>query len=91
VPRKLIGNLAPLARAPVIRPTAVYRPGQLQLALGLASHTVSREARLGRLRTAKRAGQVYVLGRWVLEWLEGGEVKKGGGPGANPNPPPGSD
>jgi hypothetical protein len=35
-----------------------------------------REFRKKRLRYAKRAGRVWVLGSWVLEWLEAGEVKR---------------
>jgi hypothetical protein len=37
---------------------------------------LKREARLGRLRVSKRSGRYFVLGQWVREWLEAGEVKR---------------
>jgi hypothetical protein len=61
---------------PVIRPNAVYRPEQLRRTLGLAKNTFGREARLGRLRVAKRGGKVFVLGSWLLEWIQQGEVTR---------------
>jgi hypothetical protein len=60
----------------VIHPRAVYTGASLQAALGLTKTTVAREVRLGRLRVAKRAGKYYVLGAWVLQWLEEGEVRR---------------
>jgi hypothetical protein len=59
-----------------IRPTAVYTRESATAALGLAKATIGREIRLGRLRVAKRAGRYYILGEWLLEWLETGEIKK---------------
>jgi hypothetical protein len=68
---------APPAPPPhVIQPTAVYTVEQLQAALGLARSTVRTERRMGRLRVAKRAGRYYVLGAWLLEWLQAGELKR---------------
>jgi hypothetical protein len=60
----------------VIHPTAVYSMEAGRQALGLKKDTLRREVRLGRLRVAKRAGRYYVLGAWLLEWLEGGEVRR---------------
>src|SRR4051812_28991748 len=68
----------------VVHPRAVYRPAQLREGLGLAADTIAREARLGRLRITKRGGKVYILGKWVLQWLAAGEVKKAR---AGPSPP----
>jgi hypothetical protein len=67
------------ARPPVriIPDDAVFRLGELQAVLGLANNTLRREARLGRLRVAKRSGQLWTLGRWVKEWLAAGEVRRG--------------
>jgi hypothetical protein len=48
----------------------------LQVSLGLKPNTLRREARLRRLRVAKRAGKLFVLGAWVLQWLEAGEVRR---------------
>jgi hypothetical protein len=60
--------------APVIHPNAVYWLTSLTEELGLKANTAAREIRLGRLRSAKRAGRVFVLGSWVMEWLKDGEV-----------------
>jgi hypothetical protein len=43
--------------------------------LGLKKGTLPRELRLGRLRHAKRAGRIFILGRWVLAWLAAGECR----------------
>jgi hypothetical protein len=59
-----------------IHPDAVYNVEALQVALGLTRTTIGREVRLGRLRVAKRAGKYFVLGRWVLLWLEAGEHRR---------------
>jgi hypothetical protein len=68
----------PPARPPVrvVPPDAVFALGELQAVLGLPRHTLKREARLGRLRVAKRAGRLWCLGCWVREWLERGEVRR---------------
>ncbi len=67
----------PLNEQPhVIHPRAVYTVASLQAALGLTRTTVAREVRLGRLRVAKRAGRYFILGRWALQWLEEGEVRR---------------
>jgi hypothetical protein len=42
--------------------------------LSLNASTLRREVRLRRLRAGKRAGKLYFLGSWVLEWLESGEL-----------------
>jgi hypothetical protein len=60
----------------LIHRTAVYSLESGRLALGLKRDTLRREVRLGRLRVAKRAGRYYVLGAWLLQWLEGGEVRR---------------
>jgi hypothetical protein len=54
----------------------VFTIQSLTEALSLRPGTLPRELRLRRLRYAKRAGKVFVLGSWVLEWLEAGEVRK---------------
>jgi hypothetical protein len=41
--------------------------------------------REGRLRIARRAGRYYILGRWLLEWLEGGELPPRQPPDRNGN------
>lgn len=57
-----------------IVPEAVYDLEAARTALGLAKATLGREIRIGRLRVAKRAGKYLILGRWLLEWIEAGEV-----------------
>jgi hypothetical protein len=84
MPRKLAVLNPPQAAPPpapppavrVIPSDAVFHLGELQAVLCLPQHTLKREARLGRLRVARRAGRLWTLGRWVQEWLERGEVKR---------------
>jgi hypothetical protein len=61
----------------VIQPTGVFRPEQLSEALGLCRTAVLNECRRGRLRRCKVSGKVFVLGRWVLEWMRRREAKRG--------------
>jgi hypothetical protein len=60
----------------IVNPQAVYSLEAARGALGLAPATLRREIRLGRLRVSKRAGRYYLLGVWLLEWLEAGEVTR---------------
>ena len=61
---------------PVIDPKAVFNLQQARSTLQLAKNCLPREIRLGRLRVAKRAGKYFILGAWLLEWIEGGEVTR---------------
>jgi hypothetical protein len=63
----------------VIQPTAVYTVEDLRGIFKLGSSSVRREVRLGRLRIAKRCGRYVCLGEWVLEWIEGGELRRRAG------------
>ena len=58
----------------------LYTAETLRCALGLRKSTLAREIRLGRLRVAKRAGRHFLFGKWVIQWLQEGEVcrKRGG-------------
>jgi hypothetical protein len=60
----------------VIEPRGVYSLAAAKEALGLKKETLAREARLGRLRVSKRAGRYFILGAWLLEWVEAGEVRR---------------
>jgi hypothetical protein len=60
----------------VIHPDAVYCLAELTRVLDLKPSSLPRELRLGRLRYSKRSEKVFILGRWVLEWLAQGEVKR---------------
>jgi hypothetical protein len=59
---------------PVIDPKAVFTIDQARGILRLAKNCLPREIRLGRLRVAKRAGKYLILGQWLLEWVESGEL-----------------
>ena len=56
----------------LIQRDAVYTAIHAQAALGLKRSTLSREFREGRLRVARRAGRRYILGSWLLAWIEAG-------------------
>jgi hypothetical protein len=59
----------------VIDPHGVYGVEDAIRVFRLKKSTVRREIREGRLRVSKRAGRYYLLGRWLLEWIEAGEVR----------------
>lgn len=59
-----------------IDPHAAYSVAQATALLGLRDNSLPREIRNGRLRCSKRCGRYFVLGRWLLEWLEGGELRR---------------
>ena len=67
---------APARTGPLltILPTDVYDVPGAMAALKLTKSTVGREVREGRLRIAKRPGRYYLLGAWLLEWLQAGEL-----------------
>jgi hypothetical protein len=73
-----------------IDPDEVYTLREAQAALLLGRSTLRRELRSGRLRVSRRSGRHYILGRWLLQWLEEGEIKRrrqecAGGNGATPH------
>lgn len=78
MPRK--SAVAPMSNAVAtphqIHPTTLYWLPKAVAALQVTKEGLAREVRLGRLRSGKRAGKVYFLGKWLLEWLEGGERKR---------------
>jgi len=51
--------------------------------LELAKNCLPREIRLSRLRVAKRGGKYLILGAWLLEWIEAGELPRRPDTGAN--------
>jgi hypothetical protein len=59
---------------PVIDPRAVFTRLQATALLGLKPSTLATEIRKGRLRVSRRAGRYFILGRWLLEWIERGET-----------------
>jgi Helix-turn-helix domain len=67
---------APAGPPHVIHETAAYSVAQAQAALNLTASTVRRELREGRLRVSKRAGRYFILGKWLIQWIEGGEIRR---------------
>jgi hypothetical protein len=65
---------APKAEPPsqphIVHENAVYSIEEFRQLFRLKQSTVRREVKLGRLRIAKRAGRYFLLGRWILHWLE---------------------
>jgi hypothetical protein len=74
-----IQNKKPEIKRPihVVDPRAVYSRDQAREALGLRENSLGREIRAGRLRVAKRCGRYFILGSWILDWLEAGIVSRG--------------
>jgi hypothetical protein len=66
----------PTSSVHTIEPNGLYAVRNAYRVLGLTKTTLRREIRAGRLRVAERGGRHFVLGRWLLEWLEGGEVTR---------------
>jgi hypothetical protein len=62
---------------PTLLATTVYDLQTATDVLGLRRSTLRREIRLKRLRAAKRAGKVMILGRWLIDWIEGGPPPSG--------------
>jgi hypothetical protein len=56
---------------------AIFSLAELRTILALPRHTLAREARLGRLRTSRRASRLWTTGAWVHEWVRDGEVRRG--------------
>jgi hypothetical protein len=74
-PRQTAQNAADVPVVRTIPPDAVMRLGELAAILALPMNCVRREARLGRLRVSRRGGWYFTTGRWVMAWIEAGEVK----------------
>jgi hypothetical protein len=60
----------------VVEPTGVYLADTFRRLFRLHKSTVRREVREGRLRIARRAGRYFLLGAWILQWLEEGELPR---------------
>jgi hypothetical protein len=55
---------------------AVFTVEQIRATLRLTKSTVRREVREGRLRVSRRAARYFLLGVWVRQWLEAGEITR---------------
>ena len=65
-----------MSDVPVIEPLGVYSVAAATKLLGLKANSLPRYMRRGQLRYSKRGGRVYVLGVWLLAFVEGGEVRR---------------
>ncbi len=63
-----------------IDPNGVYTVELAAKATGLPAYCLSREIREGKLRVAKKARTYLVLGKWLIEWIESGELKSAATP-----------
>jgi hypothetical protein len=54
----------------------VFTLEQASATLDIPKGVLSRDIRSGSLRATRRAGRTLILGRWLLQWVEGGEVVK---------------
>jgi hypothetical protein len=70
----------PAVQPHVIHADAVYDLATARAALGLKVSTIRTAWKKQGLKISRRAGRVYILGRWLLDWLEP-QV----GPGAAPD------
>ncbi len=72
--RKLTPHAPPkkLDKPVLIHPNEVYSLLAARTALGLGLHALQAEYKAGRLKYARRCKRVWFLGRWLLDWLEGG-------------------
>ena len=73
---RLVADPSTAPSVHVIDAQAVYSVDDARRFLRLKQSTIRREVREGRLRVAKRAGRYFILGRWLIEWIEGGELKR---------------
>jgi hypothetical protein len=72
--KKNTDTLRQLSSPPVLNPCAVYTRLQATALLDLKPSTLATEIRKGRLRVSRRAGRYFILGAWLLEWIERGET-----------------
>jgi len=75
MPKKRPAPAEPPPLPPPIEPRAVYDLRAAQYVVGAAAGTLPREIKLKRLRAAKRGGRTVILGKWLLKWVEDGEVR----------------
>jgi hypothetical protein len=57
-------------------PHAIFDADSFRRAFRLRLSSLRREVREGRLRVSKRCGKYYILGQWVIDWLEAGELRR---------------
>jgi hypothetical protein len=52
-----------------IDPESIYDDGALAMTLGVASASLARARRQGRLRYRRVGNRTLYLGRWIIDWL----------------------
>jgi hypothetical protein len=60
----------------IVEAAAVYSLAAAAKALGLRKNSLPREIRAGRLQVSRRCGRYFIVGKWLLEWLERGKVRR---------------
>jgi hypothetical protein len=60
--------------APRIHPDSVFSLASATSTLNLRKETLTREIRLGRLQARRRAGRYWILGSWLIRWIETGQA-----------------
>jgi hypothetical protein len=68
---------APPPHVHIIHPTAIYSTDEARAVLRLRASSLRRELREGRLIVSKRCGRYYFTGRMLLDWINGGIVRRG--------------
>jgi hypothetical protein len=66
-----------ISASPSIHPNAVYDPQSVAAALELPEAIIDHDIDLGKLRCSKRAGRHFIIGQWLLDWVEAAELKNG--------------
>lgn len=65
----------------IIEPHHVHTLESAAKSLGVSRVLISREIKRGHLRFAVRGRSVYIMGQWLLEWVQKGERAPGWNPG----------
>jgi hypothetical protein len=79
VPRKRVAVPGPepppvIGPVRVIDPHAIFTREEFQAIFCISRNTLRNEIKEKRLRVSKRAGRYWLLGAWILQWFEQGEL-----------------
>lgn len=74
MPRRQSTDSAAPPAVPIIAPAAVYDLAAFRRLFGVSKSCAAREFRMGRLRVSRRGGKHFILGAWILDWIEAGEI-----------------
>jgi hypothetical protein len=65
-------NLTDDQGPPILDPRAVFTVQSATAFLSLNPTSLPRAIRRGELRVSRRGGKYFILGEWLIAWLEGG-------------------